>query len=108
MKGVVCCLLLGWAGAAVADSVAREAGRTVGEFGAGMGEVVGQGMARSLSSMQPEWITIPPRSKEECLAEAGGVLNSIYMRCRNGRQEYVRYGPDGRKRVLDERPIPAR
>jgi len=88
------------------DSVARSAGRAVGEFGVGMGEAVAGGVARGLASMQPEWITIAPRSKEECLAESGGVLNRMYMRCRDGRQEYVRFDANGNKRVLNERPIP--
>jgi hypothetical protein len=108
MKWVACCALIGFSGAALAESAARASGRAVGEFGAGVGEVVGQGVARSVANLQPEWITIPPRSKEECIAEAGGVIDSIYMRCRNGRQEYVRYDENGRKRVLSERPIPVR
>lgn len=88
------------------QSPARSAGRAVGEFGAGVGEVVGEGMTRSISSLQPEWVTVAPRSKEECIAESKGVLDATYMRCRNGRQEHVRFDEQGRKRVLSERPIP--
>jgi len=93
---------------ASADNLAREAGRTVGEFGAGVGEAVGRGVARSIQDMQPHWVTVEPRPKSECLAEAGGELNRTYMRCRNGRQEYVRLDAQGNKRVLSERPIPVR
>lgn len=87
------------------DNVARQAGHAVGQFGAGVGEAVGEGVAAGLSSMQPQWITIPPRTKEECFDETGGMINASFMRCRNGRQEYVRYSR-GQKIVLRERPIP--
>ena len=107
LKTLVRCLLIGFSGSGLAQSVARQAGHAAGQFGVGVGEAVGQGVARSLASLQPEWITIPPRSKEECLTEAGGVLNNVFMRCRNGRQEFVRYDENGRKRVLSERPIPS-
>ncbi len=91
-----------------AQSVAREAGKVVGEFGAGVGEAAMDPMRQSLETMQPQWITIPPRSKEECMAESGGVVNPIFMRCRNGWQEHVRYDRAGNKKVLSERAIPLR
>lgn len=91
-----------------AQQAARAAGRAVGEFGAGVGEVVGESMARSISSLQPEWVTVPPRPKEECITESKGVLDATYMRCRSGRQEYVQFDAQGRKRVLGERPIPTK
>lgn len=86
--------------------VARSTGKAVGEFGAGVGEAVGEGVTRGMSGLQSQWITIPPRSKDECLSETGGVVNPVFVRCRNGRQESVRYDANGVKIVLRERPIP--
>lgn len=83
-------------------SLLKELGSLIGNFGSGVGEEIGNSMAKQ----QPQWITIEPGSKEECIAKAGGVLNNTYMRCRNGRQEQVRIGADGKKVVLNERPIP--
>jgi len=48
---------------AQADAVSRKAGRAVGEFGAGVAEVLGEGLNQGISSIQPQWITIAPRSK---------------------------------------------
>lgn len=73
-----------------------------GKFGAG----VGAGLTNTIALQQPSWITINPKSKKECFAESGKVLNAIYMRCRNGRQEFVRFDATGKKIVLNERPIP--
>lgn len=84
---------------AVSADVAREAGRAAGRFGAGMAESINE-------ATQAQWITIEPRSREECLAESGGVLNNMFVRCRNGRQELVRFDSKGNKVVLSERPIP--
>lgn len=89
-----------------ADSAAKQAGRAVSEFGAGVGEVIGDGMMRGAMSAQPHWITIPARSKAECLAESGGVVNPTFVRCRNGWQERVVFDRAGNKHVLSERPIP--
>lgn len=89
-----------------AQSAAREAGKAVGQFGAGVGEAVTQPMREQVQSMQPEWITIAPRSKAECMAESGGVVNTTFMRCRNGWQEYVRHDAAGNKKVISERAIP--
>ncbi len=105
---IAVCMIFGLPASALGDSLARNAGKVIGEFGAGIGEQVGQSLTKSMASMQPEWITIMPRSKEECLVEAGGELNAIFMRCRNGRQEYVRYDANGKKMVLNERSIPSR
>lgn len=74
-------------------------GRAIGEVGAGAAE--------SALSGQPFWDTIQPGSKEDCLKESGGNLNNVYVRCRNGRQEYVRIDSQGRRYVLQERSIPA-
>lgn len=82
-----------------AADVARSAGRAAGSFGAGAAESI-------MEATEAQWITIAPRSKEECLEESGGVLNATFLRCRNGRQEQVRYDRQGNKRVLRERPIP--
>lgn len=81
-----------------AESTVYQLGRQVGIFG--------KGLVHESLSLEPEWETVEPRSREACLAESGGVLDVRYMRCRNGRQEWVRYDPDGRRRVLRERPIP--
>jgi len=86
----------------LADSIARSIGNVFGEFGAG----VGTGLTNPIAAQQPQWITISPKSKEECFAESGKVLNAVYMRCRNGRQEFVRFDATGKKIVLNERPIP--
>ena len=89
-----------------AQSAARQAGKAAGEFGAGVGEAIGEGIYQGMAPLQPEWVTVPPRSKEECLAESGGVVNPVFVRCRNGRQEYVRTDRQGNRSVLRERPIP--
>ncbi|HKY22033.1 MAG TPA: hypothetical protein VJM31_12520 [Vicinamibacterales bacterium] len=94
--------------AALAQSPARQAGKAAGEFGAGVGEAFGEGVTQGMSHLQPEWITVPPRSKEECMAESGGVVNPVFVRCRNGRQEYVKTDRQGNRSVLRERPIPMR
>ena len=51
-------------------------------------------------------IGIPAKSKAECLKEYNGVLNNQFVRCRNGRQEYVQYNSKNERMVLRERPIP--
>ncbi|HEY0915917.1 MAG TPA: hypothetical protein VGE22_13680 [Solimonas sp.] len=79
--------------------IANEAGRIFGEFGRGAGEAATEGL-------QASWETIPPKSKEACLAESGGIVNPAFVRCRNGRQEQVRYTSSGERRVMRERPIP--
>lgn len=89
-----------------AQSSARQAGKAAGEFGAGVGEAFGEGVAQGMAPLQPEWVTVPPRTKEECLAESGGVVNPVFVRCRNGRQEYVRTDRQGNRSILRERPIP--
>ena len=83
-------------------SLLKELGGLIGKFGTGVGEEIGSSMAKQ----QPHWITIEPGTKEECIAKASGVLNNTYMRCRNGRQEFVRFDANGNKVVLNERPIP--
>ncbi|MDD3763651.1 MAG: hypothetical protein PHP86_10215 [Nevskiales bacterium] len=91
---------------AYAESAAHSAGKAVGEFGTGVGEAVGQGMAESLNRLQPRWVTIDPKSKAACLEESGGVVNPVFVRCRNGRQELIRLDANGQKIVISERPIP--
>jgi hypothetical protein len=91
---------------AQAEAVTRKAGRAAGEFGAGVAEVLGEGFNQGISGMQAQWITIAPRSKDECFAESGGVINPAFVRCRNGWQELVRFDPKGNKAVLSERKIP--
>lgn len=104
MKTFLFLLTASLSGLACAQSVTHQAGKAVGEFGAG----VSAGVAQGMSSLQPQWITIQPRSKQECIAESGGVLNTTYARCRNGRQELVRFDANGNKIVLSERSIPMR
>lgn len=103
---MMCCALMSMH--AAADSAAKTAGRAVGEFGAGVGEGLSESVSKALSSTQPQWITIKPRSRDTCLAEADGVVNVIYMRCRHGRQELLRTDARGNKVVISERPIPYR
>lgn len=87
---------------AYADGVANAVGRVFGSFGAG----VGQAATQPLRDSQPQWITISPRAKEDCLAESNGVINSTYVRCRRGRQELTRFDSAGNRIVLSERAIP--
>lgn len=77
-------------------------------------KAVNEGVTKNIQDVQKavvteksEWITIPPRSKEECIKESGGELNNYFVRCRNGRQELVKVSESGRKTVLSERPIPS-
>lgn len=81
-----------------AQSISHELGKEAGRFG--------KGVAQSVIDLQPHWETIEPRSKEECLKESGGVLDNRFVRCRNGRQEWVRYDTEGRRKVLQVRAIP--
>lgn len=103
---IMCCVLVPLN--VVAASAAKSAGRAVGQFGAGVGEGLSEGLSKALSSTQPKRITIKPRSRDECLAEANGEVNVIYMRCRHGRQELVRTDERGNRVVLSERAIPYR
>ncbi|GAB3674143.1 hypothetical protein [Salinisphaera aquimarina] len=77
-------------------------GRVFGSFGAGVGEAAVQ----PLRDRQAHWITIEPRSREDCLAASKGVVNATYVRCRHGRQELTRFDGAGNRVVLSERPIP--
>ena len=85
-----------------ADSIAQSIGNPIGEFSTGVGPDVGNVIA----SQQPQWIIINQRPKKECIAEAGGVINTTYVRCRNGRQEFVRFDENHNKIALQERSIP--
>lgn len=96
--GFLLCLAVGGAYANGADDALRGAGRAVGSFGVGATDAI--------LAAQPSWVTIAPRSKADCIKESGGELNNVYVRCRNGRQEYVRVDSLGNRRVLGERPIP--
>lgn len=91
-------LLAGATTAAHADP-ATALGRVFGNFGAGVGEAAVQ----PLISSQAQWITIAPRSKEECFAESDGVINSTFVRCRRGPQELTRLDAAGNRVVLSER-----
>lgn len=80
------------------SDVARSVGRVAGQFGLGVTD--------SIRDTQPQWETIHAKSKNECLKESGGVLDNAFVRCRNGRQEYVQYNSKNERMVLRERPIP--
>lgn len=82
----------------VIEGVSEGVGALAGAFAAGS--------VRPLQDSQPRWETIPARPVKECLAEQGGVINAAVMRCRNGRQEFVRIDGAGNRHVLSERPIP--
>lgn len=56
--------------------------------------------------LQPRWETIDPKSKDECLKFSGGALNSSYVRCHYGYQEFVTYDSKGNRKVIQERSIP--
>lgn len=90
-----------------AESLLQQAGKSMGELVGEAGGSVASGIKKSMQSNEPQWITIEPKSKETCLKESGGTLDHTYMRCRNGRQEYVRFDTNGQKVVLSERAIPA-
>ncbi len=77
-------------------------GNILGEFSTG----VGAGATKAIVAQQAQWITIAARPKAVCIAESGNVINTVYVRCRNGRQEFVRFDANGQKIVLSERPIP--
>ncbi|MES1940009.1 hypothetical protein T5B8_07188 [Salinisphaera sp. T5B8] len=94
-------LLAGATTAAQADPTSA-LGRTVGSFGNGLGQAAMQPLINS----QPQWITIAPRSKEECFAESNGVINATFVRCRRGRQELTRFDAAGNRVVLSELGIP--
>ena len=94
-------LLAGATTAAQADP-ANALGRAVGSFSSG----VSQAAMQPLINSQPQWITIAPRSKEECFAESNGVINATFVRCRRGCQELTRFDAAGNRVVLSERGIP--
>lgn len=85
-----------------AESAAEYLGRQLGTFSGSAGTAA----MVPLADAQPQWITIQPRSKADCLAASNQVLNERYLRCRRGWQEYARLDAAGRKVVLSERPIP--
>lgn len=98
---------LGMTTPVLAESILHQAGKSVGEFASGVGNSVTDNMRKNMQANEPQWITIAPKSKEVCLKESSGTLNQVYMRCRNGWQEYVRFDANGQKVVLSERAIPA-
>lgn len=62
-----------------------------------------QGVERTV----PQWETIHPKPKAECLQVSGGVLNPVFVRCHYGFQELVMYDSTGKRKVLQDRPIPS-
>lgn len=93
----IACLMFSSVAFAQSD-VARSVGRVAGQFGVGVTDTI--------RDSQPQWETIRAKSKDECLKESGGVLDNAFVRCRNGRQEYVQYNSKNERMVLRERPIP--
>lgn len=87
-------------------SMARAAGKQLGEFGAGVGEAAMEPMKQGLLESQPHWETIEPKTKEACFELTNGVVDEQFLRCRNGWQEYVRTDANGQRKVLQHRPIP--
>lgn len=71
--------------------------------------VAAQAMTKPLfepiQNAQPQWITVEPRSKPECLKESGGALNPVYVRCINGYQKQISINSQGHEMVLSERAI---
>ena len=57
--------------------------------------------------MAPQWETIHPKPKAECLQVSGGALNPAFVRCHYGIQELVTYDSKGNRKVIQERSIPA-
>ena len=53
----------------------------------------------------PRWVTIPPGERAACLKRAGGELNAEFVQCRAGRRELVRTEYDGRRTVLEVKPL---
>ena len=98
MKRIVIVRLMFSLMAFAQSDVVRGAGRLAGQFGVGITDTI--------RDNQPHWETIPAKSKAECLKESNGVLNNQFVRCRNGRQEYVQYNSKNERMVLRERPIP--
>ena len=93
----IACLMFSSVAFAQSD-VALSVGRVAGQFGVGVTDTI--------RDSQPQWETIRAKSKDECLKESGGVLDNAFVRCRNGRQEYVQYNSKNERMVLRERPIP--
>jgi len=54
----------------------------------------------------PQWETIQPKSKAECLHASDGALNPVFVRCHYGYQELVTYDSKGHRKVIQDRPIP--
>lgn len=98
MKRIAIACLVFTSSAFAQSDVARGVGRVAGQFGLGVTDAI--------RDTQPHWETVPAKSKEECLKESNGVLDNSFVRCRNGRQEYVQYSSRNERMVLRERPIP--
>ncbi|RYZ85077.1 MAG: hypothetical protein EOO68_30745, partial [Moraxellaceae bacterium] len=61
-----------------AESIAHSMGKTVGQFGGGLGSELMNNMQQQQAALQPEWITIEPGSKQQCLKQSQGELNHTY------------------------------
>jgi len=59
-----------------------------------------------VAPLAPQWETIQPKSKTECLQASGGALNPVFVRCHYGYQALVTYDSKGHRKVIQDRPIP--
>ena len=98
MKRIAIVCLFATSAAFAQSDVVRSMGRVAGQLGVGVTDAI--------RDTQPQWETIPAKTKEECLKASGGVLDNAFVRCRNGRQEYVQYNSKNERMVLRERPMP--
>lgn len=99
--GTTAVALLLFSGVSSAESIPNQAGYYAGQFGAGVSRSVLDAMYEN----RPTWVDVKPRSKAECMKESEGMVNPIYMKCRNGYQAYIVRLSSGEFRVLDERPL---
>lgn len=53
----------------------------------------------------PRWVTVAPGDRASCLKRAGHELNADFVACRAGRRELVRTEYDGRRTVLETKPL---
>jgi len=67
---------------------------------AAAGFLTGQGLPAG-----PQWVRVPPKSKEECFRQSQDVINPVFMHCRNGFDALVQTDALGRVRVLSIRPM---
>lgn len=106
MRLVLIAAAMAVAGSALADSPVNQgmngAGQALGSFGAGVANVI----TKQMWDSQPHWVTVEPKSKDECMKASHGTIDSGFMRCRNGYQAQVIVTSSGEIHVIQERKIP--